>query len=272
MVISEALNEIRTLLKKSDIDPREARLLLAYSMGILADDLIKINSCTKEEYSKCISYVKRRVNGEPFAYIVGYKEFMKLKFFVDNNVLIPREDTEILAEEAIKLNKKSILDMCTGSGCIAISLAKYIDKASVDAVDISKNALKIARKNAKFNKVNVNFINSDLFENVSKKYGLIISNPPYIPSLDIEELQCEVKNEPHIALDGGTDGLDFYKKISKEALKYLVEGGVLMYEIGYDQAESVSEILKDCGYDKVEVKKDLSGNDRVVIARKGDVY
>lgn len=196
---------------------------------------------------------------------------MKLRFFVNDNVLIPREDTEILVQEAIELNKKSILDMCTGSGCIAISLAKYIEGAIVDAVDISKEALELAEKNADFNAVKVNFINSNLFENISKEYDLIVSNPPYIPSLDIEELQSEVKNEPHIALDGGDDGLDFYKKISKEALKYLRVDGILMYEIGYDQAISVSNILKNCGYKDIKVIKDFGGNDRVVIARKGEV-
>lgn len=203
--------------------------------------------------------------------LYGYKEFMKLRFFVNDNVLIPREDTEILVQEAIELNKKSILDMCTGSGCIAISLAKYIEGAIVDAVDISKEALELAEKNADFNAVKVNFINSNLFENISKEYDLIVSNPPYIPSLDIEELQSEVKNEPHIALDGGDDGLDFYKKISKEALKYLRVDGILMYEIGYDQAISVSNILKNCGYKDIKVIKDFGGNDRVVIARKGEV-
>lgn len=196
---------------------------------------------------------------------------MKLKFFVNNNVLIPREDTEILVQEAISLNKKSILDMCTGSGCIAISLAKYIDGSFVEAVDISENALKLAKKNAKFNEVEVNFINSNLFENVFKKYDLIISNPPYIPSVDIEDLQSEVKNEPHIALDGGDDGLDFYRQISKDAINYLTDDGVLMYEIGFDQADSVSTILQECGYENIRVIKDFGGNDRVVVARKGEV-
>lgn len=271
MVINEVLNEVRLILKESNIDPREARLLLAYSMGISQSDLIKAISCTEEEYKKCILATKRRAAGEPFAYIVGSKEFMKLNFIVNEHVLIPRDDTEILIEEAIKLKRKSVLDMCTGSGCIAISLAKYIENACVDAVDISENALEIARKNAEINNVKVDFISSNLFENISKKYDLIVSNPPYIPSENISDLQCEVKNEPHLALDGGKDGLDFYREISKQALNYLNDSGILMYEIGYDQGESVPNILKECGYEDIRIIKDLSGNDRVVIARKGEV-
>ncbi len=268
MVINEALQNARIKLSENNINSREARLLLAYSMGILPDDLIKYKECSEEEYEKFLLNLNRRINGEPFAYIVGFKEFMKLKFKVNEFVLIPREDTEILVQEVIKLNKKRILDMCTGSGCIAISLAKYIEKSNIDAVDISKDALNIAIENAKNNNVQVNFIESNLFEKVNSRYELIVSNPPYIPTKDINNLMKEVKQEPKIALDGGNDGLDFYKKISKEAINYLEDNGILIFEIGYDEAKSVCDILKNDGYTNIKVIKDLSENDRVVIAEK----
>ena len=268
MVINDALKYARIKLNENSVDPREARLLLAYSMGILPDDLIKYKECSKEEYNKFLLNLNRRIDGEPFAYIVGLKEFMKLKFKVNKFVLIPREDTEILVQEVIKINKKRILDMCTGSGCIAISLAKYIDNANIDAVDISKDALDIASENAKNNNAQVNFIESNLFEKVNSKYELIVSNPPYIPTKDINNLMNEVKKEPKLALDGGNDGLYFYKKISKEAFNYLENNGLLIFEIGYDEAKSVCDILKNDGYINIKVIKDLSENDRVVIAEK----
>lgn len=270
MVIKDVLSEARVLLKNTNVDSREARLLLAYSMGISTNDLIKFDSCTIEQYHKFITYINKRISGEPFAYIVGYKEFMKLKFLVNEDVLIPREDTEVLVSEAIHTNKKRILDMCTGSGCIAISLAKYIENSNVDAVDISRNALKVAEKNAFLNDVDVGFIESNLFENVHKKYDLIVSNPPYIRSGEIIDLQIEVKKEPIEALDGGEDGLYFYRVISKEAIEHLNDNGILMFEIGYDEALDVENILKDFNYKDIKVIRDLNGNDRVVVAIKGE--
>lgn len=268
MVIREALKNGRELLEKHNIDSREARLLLAEAMNISSSELILKTDCTDEEYKKILKFLEERIAGKPYAYIVGHKEFMKLNFKVNESVLIPREDTEILVENAINSGKLKILDMCTGSGCIAISLAKYIKNSSVSAVDISKEALQVAKENAKINEVNVNFINSNLFENVTEMYDLIVSNPPYIPTKDISSLQIEVKNEPIIALDGGDDGLNFYKIISKEARKHLTPTGILMFEIGFDEAESVSNILKNDGYKNIEIIKDLSGNDRVVKACK----
>ncbi len=304
MVIKDALKVARNMLLESNlksketlsnqfvgeynIDPREARLLLAYSMGILPDDLIKYKECSDEQYDSFISNITRRINGEPYAYIVGYKEFMKLKFNVNKYVLIPREDTEILVQEAINLNRSNILDMCTGSGCIAISLYKYlhddcfsknsnkgveptqnyINDIIVDAVDISQEALEVARSNALMHNAKVNFIQSNLFEKITSKYDLIVCNPPYIKTEDIEKLQIEVKNEPVIALDGGLDGLDFYRKISKQAVEFLNEKGILMFEIGFDEAENVCKILKKDDYINTRVIKDLSLKDRVIIAEK----
>lgn len=250
-------------------------------MGISADELIRYNECAENQYRKYQESIRRRANGEPYAYIIGNKEFMKLKFKVDASTLIPRDDTEILVQKAIEeiesLNeiKKSILvakkekirvlDMCTGSGCIAIALAKYVSNCEVDGVDISQDALKIAIENASSNNVKVNFIKSNLFEKINNHYDMIVSNPPYIVSSVIENLQREVQKEPHIALDGGEDGLYFYRKIAKEATNFLKNSGMLLFEIGFDQGKKVSEILLNEGYKNIEVIKDLSGNDRVIV-------
>ena len=208
---------------------------------------------------------------------------MRLKFKVNEYTLIPREDTEILVQKGIEIahhfgqtfskgevheKKVKILDMCTGSGCIAISLAKYFSECIVEAVDISNEALQVARDNALMNEVNVHFIQSNLFEKVTQKYDMIISNPPYISSPLIPKLQAEVQKEPHIALDGGEDGLNFYHIIAQDALVYLETNGVLLFEIGFDQGQAVSKILKDNGYEKIELIKDLSQNDRVVLGYK----
>lgn len=266
--INDVLKEAKIILKENDIDEREARLLLAFSLSLPLEKLIIKKECTKNEYQKYIKIIKKRASKIPYAHIVGYKEFMKLNFKVNKNVLIPRDDTEILVEEVIKLDKKKILDMCTGSGCIAVSLSKYIKDSKVDAVDISKKALKIAKINAKNNSVCVNFINSNLFKKIKEKYDVIVSNPPYIRKEDLNNLQEEVKKEPIKALDGGKTGLDFYKKIIIAAKNYLNENGVLALEIGFDQAEDIKKLLEENNYKEIKVIKDLSNNDRVVIAKK----
>lgn len=267
--IKDVLKYGRELLNENGIDSRETRLLLALSMEVGVSELIKHDFCTEEQYDLFKDYLNRRISGEPYSYIAGYKEFMKLNFFVNKNVLIPREDTEILVLEAIKQDKKRILDMCTGSGCIAVSLAKYIENSSVDAADISTSALEVARKNAETNGVKVNFIESNLFDNISETYDMIVSNPPYIKTADMKTLQKEVKFEPQNALDGGTTGLDFYIKIANEAVKYLNDDGVLLFEIGFDEATDVGKILKENNFCDIKVIKDLSENDRVVYAKKG---
>ena len=265
--IKEVLLQARERLAEYHIDEREARLLLAFSLGITKEELITKDTCTLREYDKFITILNKRMAGIPYAYIVGHKEFMKLDFEVNKNVLIPREDTEVLVQEVIKLNRKRILDMCTGSGCIAISLAKYMEGAKVDAVDISERALTIAKVNAKKNNVEVNFIKSNLFEEVKGKYDVIVSNPPYIKTQELETLQPEVKHEPQKALDGGKTGLFFYKKIIREAPKYLSKNGILIFEIGYDQAEEVKKLFAKNQYQNIEVIQDLSGNDRVIKAQ-----
>ena len=229
----------------------------------------------EQEYFEGIAKLKCNI---PIEHITHQKEFMKLNFFVNENVLIPRQDTEILVEEVIqiakKTNGKKILDLCTGSGAIAISLAKYIEKSEITAIDISPEAIKIARKNAIMNNVEnqIKFIESNLFENVKKeKYDIIVSNPPYIKKSEIPILEKQVQKEPVIALDGGIDGLDFYRKIVRHSYEYLKYKGYLCLEIGYDQKDDVVELLKNGEmYSNVYFKKDLYGNDRIVVGTFGD--
>ncbi len=267
--LNDALQYGRDFLKENDIEPRESRLLLASVLGISTSELIKVLEVSEIDYDRFIKALKRRADGEPYAYISGEQEFMKLKFFVNKSVLIPRSDTEVLVLEALKQCKLQILDMCTGSGCIAISLAKYLKNANVDAADISTRALAVAKKNAIQNGVKVNFIQSNLFQNINKKYELIVSNPPYIKTNELKSLQREVQMEPQIALDGGETGIYFYEEILKNALDFLLPGGIIMLEIGYDQAESITKLLKMYNYKKIKKVKDLGGNDRVLIAERG---
>ena len=192
---------------------------------------------------------------------------MGLTFFVNEHVLIPRQDTETLVEEALKKVKPGmkVLDMCTGSGCIIISILHNVEDVKGYAVDISKQAVNVAKENAKLNEVPVLFERSDLFEMVTEKFDVIVSNPPYIPTDVIPQLMPEVQVfEPIEALDGKEDGLYFYRRIVEQSKDYLNSGGSLMFEIGYDQGKDVSKMMTDAGFSNVCVKKDLAGNDRVV--------
>lgn len=227
-----------------------------------------------EEHS--IRTMMRRVqNGEPLQYVIGKWEFMGRTFIVTPDVLIPRPDTEILCECAANYIKGrsgnvAVLDLCTGSGCIGISIACEAKNSTVSCEDISKAALKIAEENARLNGAKINFILSDMFENCGT-YDVIVSNPPYIPTKTIDELASTVKNfEPHIALDGGEDGLDFYRIIAKNAKKHMTCGGKLFLEIGCDQRESVSRIFADNGYCDTQVVRDYGSNDRVIICGYGE--
>lgn len=223
-----------------------------------------------DEMKEYESVLKKRAERVPLQYITGEQEFMGLTFYVNSNVLIPRQDTEILVEEALNLAKPGmrILDMCTGSGCIIISILK--NKSDVKGVgcDISKQALIVAKENAKLNNVNVAFEYSDLFENIEGKFDMIVSNPPYIRSAEIPSLMPEVAQfEPLKALDGSEDGLEFYRRIIKESKNYLNADGYIIFEIGNDQGEAVSNMLTYAGYNNVRVIKDLAHNDRVVCAQ-----
>ncbi len=215
--------------------------------------------------------VDRRCLHIPLQYITGRQEFMGLTFTVTPDVLIPRQDTEVLVEEVLKYLKPGMeaLDLCTGSGCIGVSLKHYVPGAEIWASDISQKALKVAKKNALGNQAEVHFVHSDMFEHIHQKFDIIVSNPPYIPSAQIPELMPEVRDhEPVTALDGSGDGLHFYHKITESSSLYLKEKGMLFYEIGYDQGRAVSEILRENGFENVTVIRDLAGLDRVVAGRR----
>lgn len=221
-----------------------------------------------EQLNEYKGLIKKRAERVPLQYITGEQEFMGLTFHVNSNVLIPRQDTETLVEEAIKLVEPgmSILDMCTGSGCIIISILKKCSGIQGTGSDISKQALNVAKKNAKLNNVAVDFERSDMFENISDKYDMIVSNPPYIRSDVVPTLMPEVcEFEPLDALDGHEDGLYFYRKIIKECKSFLKEDGKILFEIGNDQGQAVSDMLTYAGFRNVGVIKDLAHNDRVVV-------
>lgn len=232
---------------------------------------------SEEKQQRYEVLLQKRASHIPLQQITGKAYFMGLEFYVNEHVLIPRFDTEVLVEETLscvsKIKKDTenvkVLDMCTGSGCIILSLKDMMPKIEAAGADISDEALKVARKNAQDLKLLVTFLKSDLFAHIHEKYDIIVSNPPYIPTEVIETLDVEVKDhEPRLALDGTKDGLHFYRKISAGALEYLNDGGYLCYEIGHDQGPAVSEILTNLGYINVKVVKDLSGLDRVVLGGK----
>lgn len=214
--------------------------------------------------------LEKRSSHIPLQHLTGEQEFMGLPFYVNEHVLIPRQDTETLAEEALKRLRADmkVLDLCTGSGCIALSLAKLGPKIRVDASDISREALAVAEKNARRLGVRVRLIHSDLFSGIAGPYDMIVSNPPYIRTSVIEELSEEVRlHEPFQALDGREDGLYFYRRIIKEGKSRLSENGWLLLEIGYDQAEEVASLLAGGGFREIMTVRDLAGHDRVVTAR-----
>lgn len=281
MTIKELLNQAVIMLKNENIDApkNKARMLLEATLKkskeyLMIYDTKEITSIERDKY---IRNVKRLIAGEPLQYITGKQEFMKLNFLVTKDVLIPRADTEILVEEVIKIaeNKTNpvILDMCTGSGAIAVSLAKYVKNVKVYAIDISEKALEIAKKNAEFNGVknNIKFIESNLFDKIKdKKFDIIVSNPPYIETDTIKKLTKDVQNEPKIALDGGKDGLDFYRKIADNGYKFLNRQGYICLEIGYNQRIAVRKIMENKKrYVNIKCLKDLCGNDRVIAAQIG---
>lgn len=225
---------------------------------------------TKEQEQKYLKLIEKRATHIPLQYITGQQEFMGFSFLVNENVLIPRQDTEILVEELLLVSKgKEVLDMCTGSGCIILSLSQLCPLKRAAGVDISEKALCVAKKNQEHFQEKVEWIHSNLFEMVQDKFDIIVSNPPYIETKVIEELMPEVKiHEPRMALDGKEDGLYFYTKIIKDAHKYLKDNGMLYFEIGYNQASQVRTLLEQNGFHHVKIKQDLSGLDRVIYAKK----
>ena len=250
----------------------DARILLEHVCGTSRNDLLvhgdrEVAEAQIDQYIECIS---RRQSREPLQHITGVQDFMGLEFAVNEHVLIPRQDTEILVEEVMKdeFDGSRILDMCTGSGCILISLLHYSNWCKGVGVDISSAALAVSKENA--NKLLPEekrpvFVESNLFEAVEGTFDIIVSNPPYIRTKVIENLMPEVKDyEPMQALDGYEDGLYFYRRIVEEAGEYLNKDGRLYFEIGHDQGAEVSELMKSAGYEQVRVVKDYAGLDRVV--------
>ena len=282
MKIKDILIKANSILKENNIDDAnlKAKILLSDLLGKNKEYLMIHDDEEIEDGLSNIFFekIERLKNHEPLQYIINKQEFMGFDFYVDKNVLIPQPDTENLVEEVILLtellrkNEKTelrILDMCTGSGAIAISISKLIRNCLVYASDISRDALKIAEENSSRNQANVLLFESDLFEKISElyKFDIIVSNPPYIESNTINSLSEEVKNEPILALDGGEDGLDFYRKIIKEARRYLNSNGYLAFEIGYNQRVEVEKILEENGYKNIYSRKDLAGNDRIVVGQ-----
>ena len=249
----------------------DARLLLEYVCHTDRNTLLAHpeREVSEEERAKFLTLIERREKREPLQYITKEQEFMGLTFETSENTLIPRQDTECLVEEAMKNlhDGMAILDVCCGTGCILLSLLHYSNDCTGVGVDIDANAVSLAKKNAKNLGIDATFTVSDLFESVEGTFDLITSNPPYIPTKVIETLDPEVKDyEPMAALDGGEDGLMFYRLIAAKAKQYLKRGGMIFLEIGYDQGEDVCEIMKENGYRHIEVKKDLAGLDRIVSA------
>lgn len=281
MKIKEAIEEGKNVLSKNNIEDNViiTRELLAFVLGVEKQYLVihLEDELNAEDYIKFKENINEIINGKPLQYITNNQEFMGLNFFVNENVLIPQPDTEIIVEETLKKCKEllqknaqiKILDLGTGSGAIAVSLENFLgDKAEVFASDISTKALDVAKHNNEKNNTSVRFIKSDLFENIQEqKFNIIVSNPPYIRSNVINNLSKQVQNEPHLALDGGEDGLKFYKKIIEQACNY-IENGYLILEIGYDQKADVENMLKENkNYAEIKTIQDLSGNDRCVVAK-----
>lgn len=278
MTIKDALTKAINILKKSNIENpiQQAKIVLA-SVLQKSKEYILINEneiLSNEIYKDFIKKIKSVAEGVPLQYITHIQEFMGMDFYVDENVLIPQPDTEILVEDVLSIigeqENLSLLDMCTGSGAIAVSIAKNTNNCKIYAVDISITALEVAKKNAIKNGVDkkIEFINSNMFEklDINKKFDIIVSNPPYIETDTIKQLDIQVQNEPKIALDGGIDGLDFYKNILANSRKYLKENGTIAMEIGYNQRKAVTDLFKT-QYENVYCKKDLSGKDRVIVCK-----
>ncbi|MCR5837537.1 MAG: peptide chain release factor N(5)-glutamine methyltransferase [Lachnospiraceae bacterium] len=298
MLFRDVIKDAIEVLEKENISDavNDAWLLSEFELGINHQKYYMDMNMTidDEQRKRYMELVSKRAEHIPLQHITGHQEFMGFDFLVNEHVLIPRQDTELLVEKAIEIiesemllnnsddgiknahdrvsgiDRLRVLDMCTGSGCIAISVKKICEQKNMDiemtAADISEKALETANKNAKINDAEVTFIQSDLFENIDGDFDIILSNPPYIPTKVIEGLEVEVKeHEPFNALDGLEDGLHFYRLITEEASKR-IKKGYIIYEIGYDQANAVSDILRNIA-SCVKVYKDLADNDRVVVAK-----
>lgn len=261
-------------LKEAEIGEAQldARLLLEEVCGTDHNTLLchgdrEVSEAEEEQYRKAL---EQRAVHVPLQHLLGYQDFMGLRFQVNEYVLIPRQDTEILVEEAMRYlhDGMRILDLCTGSGCILLSLLHYSNDCEGVGVDISQEALQVAAQNAELLGIKADFLKSDLYEKVTGKFDLLVSNPPYIERKVIPTLMEEVREyDPYIALDGGEDGLDFYRRIIGGAQDYLKRGGQILMEIGSGQAKVVSELLREAGFKEIDVCRDFASLDRVVSGR-----
>lgn len=272
MVISQLVRETAKHLSENPLFEAEQMVMAVCNLDRTELVLKGRNDVSEEEIEKVNDMVLRRLKGEPLQYIIGECEFMSLKFYTERGVLIPRSDTETLVEKILDFTDENkeykVLDICTGTGCIGISIANYRKKAEVKLLDISDIAINLAKRNIILNNVNDRVFaeKEDILKDYPKeKYDIIVSNPPYIESDVIDTLQVEVKDyEPHLALDGGKDGLIFYRRIVDIAPDMLNKDGILAFEIGYNQGSKVLELMEKNFYN-IQIIKDLCGNDRVVI-------
>ena len=265
---AEVLEDVRKKLAENGIDENaESEWIVALTLGIKRDQVRDENLVSVRNIEKINNLVDERITGRPLWYCIGDTDFYGYRIKVDERVLIPRPETELLVETAIKyINpEKTVLDLCTGSGAIAIAISKETG-AKVFASDISLDALKLARENEEINCAKVKFVISNMFETFDvEKFDVIVSNPPYIKTEDVKKLQREIRDyEPIMALDGGEDGLHFYRVISEEAKKFLNDGGIVFLECGEGQAEEIKKMFS--AYSNVEIIKDLEGIDRIVKA------
>ncbi|MEK7697950.1 MAG: peptide chain release factor N(5)-glutamine methyltransferase [Nitrospirota bacterium] len=299
----EKLKEAAKLFESSGIEAaeKEAEMLVRHSFGLNTVEIYRDNPEPSEEQIKTLeSMLSRRLKHEPIQYILGHEEFLGMKILVKHGVLIPRTETELMAEQAIKIiraqtadirhqnlrprhfplptSRFSLLDLCTGSGCLALALAREFPDFKVYGTDISEIAIKYAEENARLNCIsNVTFLRGNLFEPIEKlptsyfqlpTFDLIISNPPYIRTDDIENLQPEIKEwEPVDALNGGVDGLDFYRVLIPSARRFLKDNGIIMLELGLGQSSDVVDIFESAGYAQIEIIKDYAGIERIIKAR-----
>lgn len=269
MKLKDVRKSLKTEFKNNNIDSVDADFIIAEVLNVSHTELNLIDEISDSQFQSIQDFAKERLQGKPIDKIFKKKYFYGLEFAVDENVLSPRSDSEILVEKALKIikenNLNSVLDLCTGSGSIAIAVKKNAD-VDVTASDVSTKALKIAKQNAKNLQAEINFIHSDMFDKIVNKFDLIISNPPYIASNEIINLDMEVKNyDPRIALDGGELGMKFYNIIHDNAKKHLNKNGYLILEIGDEQRKLVTSLFTD--FDFIECVKDYGGNDRVLVLK-----
>lgn len=277
MTYRELFTNTRRALSSAGITAAQMESFLLLEHACAVDrthyPLVADTFCPSENAQKLSLLIDRRIKGEPIQYILGKWEFYGYEFFVGKGVLIPRPETELLVQTALdsisSIENPVVADLCSGSGCIAISIKKEHPDAEVYAFELSDKAFSYLTKNIELNCADVNAVQADILAEPEsdKLFDIIVSNPPYIRTNVIPTLEDEVKQEPVMALDGDADGLRFYKAIPKLWSKYLKRGGVLAFEIGYDQGEEVSDILKENGFTDVQVIEDLSGQDRVCVGK-----